>query len=316
MCEPAAHGHETHCQRRSRWIRFSIRLAMSLALIAIFLSRTSWEQLASMAHQVDLGPLILALVAFLIVAGLEIARLRFLFHTESVSRLFRIHCVGHAIAFAGPGLAGADAYRALSLRGSAGSVLRSATLIVITRLIGIGLTLTSAVAAAFVWPALRTHTSSLARLSVDFQPVSLLIIGVVASTIAIGAAAPATRRWAGRWIRDVHSTAASVSAFQWGQIAAVSGGIVACRAAVVQLLSAAVGAPTHFVPAVFAAGLATVAAILPLTLGGVGAREGALAVSLIWVGIPESVAIAIALANRAFLLLPTITGALFLRATR
>lgn len=285
---------------------FLLRLAVSLALLGAIVwivdGAGLWRRLASADFRWFALAVACGLVANVVAAWRWVAIARGLALTTRTGVLLVAYGRGVALNAVLPGaMLGGDAYRTLALERLGNPLLKSAASVALDRLSGLWVLF---VLSGCAWLALAGNDDAIGAAA----PLHLGGIG-------LAAAAPFAARWlndrlglppetwAARFLRLLAETARFARltllpslAIQLATVAALWASLQAVAAEASPLYLAAVAAPVFFVAA------------LPLSVGGYGTREAALAGYWLLAGLPVEAAVAGALLNG---LAATLQGALW-----
>jgi uncharacterized membrane protein YbhN (UPF0104 family) len=256
-------------------------------------------------------PLAGAAAGYAVVVLCDALRLRAAFDLRRGEAL-RLTLVGLFFGNFTPGMVGADVYKITALARGTG-LARPLALAALLRAAGLLAVLLPAVlvlllapgrfAAALVPPGWSTGPWPL-RLAL----AGLLALALLAMAWQWGRGVPRLRRFRD----DLSAALAGVGPGKLVHLVLLSLAVAGARAASLLLLAASVGGAVQPAEAIVLGALSTAAVALPLSLGGLGVAEGALAAGLVLLGLPRPAAVAAALLNRALLWAPAAAGGLLL----
>ena len=272
--------------------------------------------MASALDRIRVGAFGLALLSFLSIAALEMMRLRVVLTPFGLrwTQLVRLHVIGAFFGNFLPGQLGADLYKVVVLRPFDQSVARPLTLVLLLRAIGL------AVLLAAVLLGLPIYGPALLQQGLSLRPglgvPVLAAIGATAIVVTLALSRPRFRRVLAERAARFSSRAREASLALTGRNVAVLVGlsmlVLVARALVVYFLAAAVGSTLPLADAVFVVALATLITLVPISFAGWGLREGAVTLLLVQLALTYEEAVLVALTGRAFLLLLSAAGGIWL----
>lgn len=288
--------------------KFALRLAVSLALLAAIIWAVDgaglWSRLANADFRWFSLAVLLGILANVVSAWRWLIIARHLNLTASARTLLPAYGKGVTLNTLLPGATlGGDAYRALVLQKLGNPMLKAAASVALDRLSGLWALF---VISGFAWLALMV----IAPATVPAASIQLHLVGIGGAIIAPFVAralharlALAPPSWPARFLRLLAETArfARITFFtsalvQIATLAALGCALRAVSSEVPLLYLSAIGAPVFL------------AAALPVSVGGYGTREAALAAYWLLAGLPVDVAVAGALLHG---LAVTLQGALW-----
>jgi glycosyltransferase 2 family protein len=302
--------------RRRGWLRALAGLALLALVIAFARPR---EALAAL-RQADPLPLAGAAAGYAAVVLCDALRLRAAFDL-GMGEALRLTLVGLFFGNFTPGMVGADVYKVTALARGAG-LARPVALAALLRLVGLLAVLVPAVLVLLLAPGRFAATLQAPGWNVGARPLHLMLLILL---LLLGLAA--AWRWGRRaprllrWRQELSSAFVGVGRKRLALLVLLSLGVAGARAASLLLLAASVGGASGAggtvgaitaAEAVVLGAVATAAVALPLSLGGLGVTEGALAAGLVLLGLGRPEAVAAALLNRALLWVAAAVGGLLL----
>ncbi len=291
-------------------------LVVTASLLGWLLWRVDWLSLTSALARMRLDAASLALFSFGLIAVLEMMRLRVVLESFGLSwaELARMHVIGAFFGNFLPGQLGADVYKVVIMRPFDGGVARPLSLVLLLRAIGLIVLLAAALAGVLIYgPALVQRGAFLrpgfglavpAAIGATAIAVVLVLRYVLLSTAL---AEHATRFWS-----RARGALQMLTGRDLAGLIGLSILILVARAGVVYFLTVAVGAMLEFTDAVFVVALATLITLVPISFAGWGLREGAVTLLLVELAIAYEQAVLVALTGRAFILLLSGVGGLWL----
>lgn len=270
----------------SRVLLALIRSTFALIVVGLLVSRVDWSEALAAVATVRLVPFGGALGLAMVNPIIEAARLRSAFGRGRIGvyTALRLIVVGAAYGSATPGQIGSEAYRAIALRNTAGGLLPSAVILGLIKLIGIA----AVVAGAFVGGFFHAdHISELLTRLVGELRVHLGPIIMIAGTLVAGCVVWLlySRRYRDavgpfRATSTIFRTLAEFDPRRLMEIVGWSVLLVALRTVVLILCVNSVGGGISPTAGIFIACCTTLATSLPVTVAGIGVREGTIALLL------------------------------------
>jgi len=294
-----------------------LRALAGLALLALVIAFARPREALAALRQADPLPLAGAAAGYAVVVLCDALRLRAAFGL-GVGEALRLTLVGLFFGNFTPGMVGADVYKVTALARGAG-LARPVALAALLRLVGLLAVLVPAVLVLFLAPGRFAATLQAPRWNVGARPLFLvlLVLAVLLGLAAVwrwGRRAPRVLRWR----QELSSALVGVGRKRLALLVLLSLGVAGARAASLLLLAASVGGTGGAGGAVTAAeavvlgAVATAAVALPVSLGGLGVTEGALAAGLVLLGLGRPASVAAALLNRALLWAAAAVGGVLL----
>jgi glycosyltransferase 2 family protein len=299
---------------RRRW-SLLLRALCAIALVALLVFGIDWHSLPYQLSHVSWPPALLAMAglgAHFIVSpwkwqqALRMHRLEF-----SLSYLLRANGTGFFLNNFFPSAIGGDAYRVFRTLPSDGQRPRALSAVIVERLVGFAALLFLGGIGALLW----FSESAVAR-----TYLALISAGAVLSAI-LGAAL--YRGWFKRLTDRVRHRAAFEAVRYnieyllrggrfWISLIAISLLFQLIAIANVYLLFQALGTPVSLPACALIGAVSMLAAILPISINGIGVFEGSFAGTAVALGVPYEPALAVALLIRLLVLPPSLVfGALY-----
>ncbi len=282
-----------------------LRILTGVLLLAVLLVANPAPLLTALRGG-DLARLAAAVVPFVAVLLLDALRFALLFEPYHLRYRTAVR-VSLASMFVGsftPGSLGGEAYRVYFLHRRAPGLVRPIALTVLLRLTGIGASLSLAGLYFAVYPGRIARGKDL--LQIRWSETAQSAVGWIGLLLAAGLgvvmASPGGRALCRRaGVALAEASKGARRPLQLVGLALASLLVAAGRIAYLFLLARAFS-PHLFLPDLAPVAAATaVAGALPITIGGLGTQEGALAAGLVLIGLPYPEAVAISLLNRGFL---------------
>ncbi len=290
----------------SRWLG----IVLGAALLAVLLLLAHPGRLLATLRAGDPLPAAAAVVPFAAVLLLEALRIALLFEPYNLGygTALRVTLASMFFGSFTPGTLGGEVYKVYFAHRRAPGLARPIALTVLLRLAGVGATLVLAALYCAVYPERISGAWGKELQQARWGGPSPAVLAAAAFLLAAGAALGlASPRGRALWRRARAALAEAGRALRRIRPAQIPGltlvSLLIAAARVVYLYLLA----RSFAPDVFLPDLAPVAAAgvlagaIPLTLGGLGMQEGALAAGLVLFGLHYPEAIAASLLNRGFL---------------
>ncbi len=276
-------------KRAERWIR-ALRLITAVVLIALILRYVDWPELINTMLRLRLPEAAAAVAAFAAVSLVEAQRLRQVLTPRQIpyAVALKIHVIGSAPANVTPAQIGGDAYRIFRLGGGDFDLLTISARIALLRVLGVLLVVpVAAVALTASAPLLALLRSGLSRWLTAEPAWWLLALLLAAATAGLWLSARLARRYAGLLSGIGPTTVA--------RLLLASLLMLALRSATIALLCRSLGLGTSLTDALLVTCLAILATALPISIAGIGVREGAIVglLTAIGAGYEESVGVAL-----------------------
>lgn len=286
----------------------SLHLVLGFAVLAWLLLLAKPVRLLGTFRDSDPVFAVAAAVPFVGVLLLEAVRIELLFqpYDWSFRTALRVTMASMFFGSFTPGALGGEAYKVSFAQERVPGLARPIALVLVLRLAGLGATLALAALYGVTYPGRILGAGDL--LQARWYGPSPGALGLAAVLLAAGLGLALASPWgralgrpawpalveAGRALRLIRPARIT-------GLALVSLLIAAARILYLDLLARSF-APALFLPDLaLVAAAATIAGAVPVTLGGLGTQEGALAAGLILFGLPYPDAIAASLLNRGFL---------------
>jgi glycosyltransferase 2 family protein len=306
-----------HDSRGRSRLFFFLKLAIGLGLVAALLSRMDSAVLLEAIGRYDLFPLLgtttLTLSSFIIAS----ARWKILIPEVAYGQLLRYSLIGQFYSVLLPGQIAGEAVKAWRISRGAANGPKLVASVLLDRVIGlIGLLIVAA------WGILAVHDNLSRSLLVP-------VIGLVAALV-LGMFALASSRIfrlcshvlhvAGSRSRRLRRGASQVlmlltgwrdyTRAPWRLLAALLLGVMfqLLAVSIYAWLASSLGIQIGFHHWMWIAGVTSIAVLLPLSIGGIGLREGALIALLAKFGVPGESAVALSLGIFSLMLMAAAAG--------
>ncbi len=295
-----------------------VKLAIAALLLTLVLRPAEWGVLRQSLAGLRLGLLGLGILSFLLIAVVEVWRLRTALAGFALGwvELLRLHLVGTFFGSCLPGRFGADLYQTRYLSSRAGGFERPLSLIVLMRAVGLLILAVAALVSIAmhdreldVWLGSQVSPRSP-------SPLFFVVLGLTA-LLAIGIGARSGIRSAVRsrlraFRRELLNSLRALSGARLAVLVLLSILQLALRASVIGSLVAAVGFSVDSAEAVLVTALGTLLTLVPISFSGIGLREAAVTALLHYLEIPYEDAVVVALLGRGLMILVAGLGGLWL----
>jgi uncharacterized membrane protein YbhN (UPF0104 family) len=283
-----------------------------------------WQQFSETLTAARWLYVLIGLGTVLLIALLEAGRIGVAFKAHGVgwAESLRLHVIGTLFGSVLPGQVGNDAYKVFKLRHKAGGFIQPTAVLIGLRTCGLmALVAGAAVSGAAYWNDLSDLFSLRAGWwrsgGYWLMALAVAVVGVAALTLSW--AAYDQRKAGGQTIvsRLVDARAQARAAFQalgWGPIGMIfwlSGIIVLVRTGTLLVITWAVDANLAFLGAMLVATMAALGTQLPVSIAGLGVREGLIVILMTQLGVGYEQAVVAALISRAFIVAVTVIGAIW-----
>lgn len=309
---------ESRQQQRSRSRSiFALKLVIGASLIGLLMARMDGHAIVTAFRRYDAATLAIATALTFLGIGVASLRWKLLVPEVPYLRLLRYSLIGQFYSVVLPGQVAGEAVKAWRISRGAIDPHRLVASVLIDRVVGlIGLLL---VAAAGITLTRDTFSEHLLLPMVGLA--STLVVGLFALAV------PSVYRFAARlihhagvWTPRLRHIAAKALLFlgawrdyaqsPWRLALSLIFGVIFQLLAVGIYLLLAINmgidiAATHWM---WIAGVTAIAVLLPLSIGGIGLREGVLVAMLAQFGIPGEIAFALSLGVFGILLLVAVAG--------
>ncbi len=306
--------------RRGRWL-LAVKAAVSIGLLAWLVSgvasREGMPVLVARASSVAPGPVVAAVGLHLTAVLAGVLRWRVLLQARGLAQplpwLVRSFLIGRFVGAFTPSTAGLDGFRAIEVARRTGDAAGSASVMVVEKLFGL-------VGMAVVCAALAP-LGALDGLGPMVLPVTFGVAAVAASGIALLHAPAVLKALAARAPGPLHGPAGRAAdalarhPLGWSRSMVALGLGVASHLALSATFAAAGAALAVDVSwgTLLSVGNATVVAVLlPVSIGGIGVREGVAVALLSGAGVSTSEAVLVALTGYVTGQVPALLGGLLL----
>jgi uncharacterized membrane protein YbhN (UPF0104 family) len=261
----------------------------------------------------------------ILLALLEAARIAVTFRAYQVGWVesLRLHVIGGLFGNVLPGQLGSDAYKVVRLRRKAGGLIRPTALLIALRLCGLlALVVGATISGMMYWNELNDGfiIQSAWSMRTAYWLAILIVIVVGISVLTLTWTVHDRRERRGRAIVNgfTYARAQARAAFQelgWksvGVILALSGVLMLVRTGMLLAIAESVQAELGFLGAMLVATMAALGTQLPISVAGLGVREGLIVILMSQLGVGYDQAFLAALISRAFVVMIAFSGAMWL----
>jgi len=298
-----------------RRILIGIKLCLGLAIVGFLLAELHFDELGALLRSGQPGRLWLSVLAFFAaMVGFQALRLHWLVrhHTGGLWQSYKLFFIGALFNNLLPSNVGGDAVRLLYLHRMGAGVGQPLALLLLHRISGLGVLLCG----GFLYVLLRGQrlAALMGPLRAELPQIpAVLAVGVLALLAVTAVLLLRRSRLVERLAtiaRDAATAIATIRASDWWVLIALTVGFHALRLLGLSAAVSALGSDADALDLIFVLAVAAVAALLPISIAGLGLVEGSLSLLLVAFGVGKAAAIAAALINRAVLLLVALLGAL------
>ncbi len=287
-----------------------LKLALGVALIAWLLSQLDFAELARLSRAGDVADLLLGLGAFVVaLAGFQALRLHVLVrrHTGSLSTSYKLFFVGALFNNLLPSNVGGDAVRLLYLRDMGGGVGGPLALLLLHRLTGLGVLLVGATFYVLARPARALGLLAGGEAAIDPGTALLVVLaGLVVGSLLLMLGLRLQR--VRKLLADAAGAVRSLSWSDWAALLLLTGLFQAARLVGFLFIARYLGQLADPFDTIFVLAAAAVAALLPISIAGLGVMEGSISYLFVAFGMDPAAAISAAFAHRLALLLMALVG--------
>lgn len=306
-----------HQQRRRSRVIFVLKLVVGASLIGLLLARMNGQAIGAAFQRYNASALAAAIALTFLGTGVASLRWKLLVPEVPYLRLLRYSLIGQFYSVVLPGQVAGEAVKAWRISRGAIDPTRLVASVLIDRVVGlIGLLLVATAGIAL------TRDAFAGRL---LLPMAGLASALVAGLFAL--AVPSVYRLASRlihhagaWAPRLGHIAAKALLFlgawrdyaqsPWRLTLSLVFGVIfqLLGVAIYLLLANNMGIEIAAAHWMWIAGVTAIAVLLPLSIGGIGLREGALVAMLAQFGIPGESALALSLGIFGIMLLLAVAG--------
>ena len=274
-------------------VQNGLKIALGVGLLALLLSAVEPRELLATLKNAAPLPLAGSFAAFLVMNLFEGWRTQIVFERYRLSfgTALRITLVGTFLGNFTPGMVGADLYKIYFLNRRERGFARPVALLLLLRVLGM------------IWVFGLAGVGLLAGHGWRTGPLAggVLALGIGDRLRAV--------------VRELQEAVRQVRAPQLGALILLSGGVAVTRALSLWWLILAFTDGLLFWDMAVVVAVSTIANVVPLTIGGLGLQEGAIAAGLVLYGAARPDAVAASLLNRVFTWAISVPGAIaFLRS--
>jgi uncharacterized protein (TIRG00374 family) len=294
-------------------VRNALKVLVSLALITWLLYDIDYEQFTKIVRKGNPKFFMAALAILAVGFFMQAYRLHVLIRslTHGLGHSLKIFFLGFFFNNLLPSSIGGDAVRMFYLKRSGNSAWGTPfSMLLFHRLIGFLVLLTGGVIYSFFRFA-KVKSLIADQLNVEFAASYLKVfiaLGILASVLILSYF---FRQKLRDFLRNCQWALNNLQAYEYALVTILAAGFHFCRMAGFSLLLLFFNQPIPLVEWIFILFATAIIALIPISLGGLGVVEGTIATLLGIYGVIDSAAIGVALINRGFLILVSLTGGLF-----
>jgi uncharacterized membrane protein YbhN (UPF0104 family) len=280
----------------------ALRIAVAAILTVLIFAYVDWPGLRAALRSVQLPAVAAATAAFAGISILEAIRLRLVLRPRALPLLhaFKLHLIGSAFANVTPAQLGGDAYKIVRLGREGHELVPLSVRIASLRVLSIGIV---AIVAGVTLVLNRDRFPDL----LHFVDASPGLFGWLGLLLLAGAAAgvwrargPLRRYLLRQQLKPDAGTVAS--------LAVVSTTMLALRGVTLFFLCWSVALPIDATDALLVTSLAMLAAVVPISVAGIGIREGVIIGLLTTLSASYEQALTVALLGRALMIALGLAG--------
>ena len=299
--------------KRLLWLL--VKGIVTAGLIAVLLVRIDWGEVGVALRQVQGRFLGVALLSYFLITALDVVRLWIVLSPLGLGwmGLWRLQLASAFFGHFLPTQLGPDVYKVAALRSVEGSLSWPMVLIFFLRLLGLlVMVIATAVSTVMLWPAVSAwiEQESVSWRFAGAGPYYLL--GLLLGGVGLGLLFFAFRhtfwRHYSRFRKRIIDVLSTLAGIQVTTLVILSCVIVAARVFTIYFLALAVGAHLSMMESLFLIGYVSLAMLLPITIAGLGLREGAIVLCMVLFGALYGHAVLVAFLARAFMLLLALAG--------
>ena len=307
----------------SRWLAAG-KAATGVAVLFWVLRSVDLARVGETVRHCRVAPLVVGLAALALSVAFQVARLHTLIHrlVPSPFESVRITLGGFLFNQLLPGGLGGEGYRALRLKALSRRWSIAIGLVTLERATGfLVLLIPGAVLAWLDRDRLRRALAGRAPRHLLPSSPGAEIVWIVGALAVLAAAILAYRLSGGLRARLARSLAETRAAFAWLSlrrylaVVALSLGYQVLQVEGIRWLVSSFGATVSFFDATVVVALTMVVSLVPVSLGSLGVKEGAIVLGLGVYGVGSATGLAVALFNRLVLLVLALAGGLLLTST-
>lgn len=298
-----------------RWqqVQNALKVLVSLALITWLLYNINYEQFIRIIKQGDPKFFVMATGVLAVGFAMQAYRLHILIRslTYGLGHSFRIFFIGFFFNNLLPSSIGGDAVRMFYLKRSGNSPWGTPfSMLFFHRLIGFAVLLTGGLVYTF-FRFQKVKALIADQLNIDFSASYFKVLVAIGFLAAIAVVGYFFRRKLAEFLKNCQWAINNLRAHEYAMVTLLAAGFHFCRMAGFSLFLIFFNQPIPLTDWIFILFATAMIALVPISLGGLGVVEGTIAGLLGLYGVIDSAAIGVALLNRAFLILVSLTGGLF-----
>jgi len=293
---------------------------VTIILLTWLFGKLDWGSIADTLQTINTNYIGASLIIFSLISLLEAFRLKVAFNQSDLEYLdyLRAQVIGSVFGNITPGQLGGDIYKVMVLKESNRSIVKPAIVMLLLR--GLGLTvlliaLLISIIASWeimqIWVsegvAIQTHAIDTWK---TFVLIGALII--VSALLFYKYVREKIKKIFVEFISLFNKMKGRLFSTQTSLLFISTIMILLVRIAVLNCLVLAVGRDIELAALVMVTTLATIGTLLPISISGIGVREGIIVVLLQKLAMPYESAILVAFISRLYLLLVALIGAMWL----
>jgi glycosyltransferase 2 family protein len=310
--EPGRPAHVRALWRRPGVLR-GVRIGVSLTLLAVLLFGVDWPAVLAHLEQLSAAIAIVVMVAFAVQLGVSAWKWQWALriHEQKFSLVFltRIQVIAFFLNNFLPTSIGGDAYRIYRTIPTQPPKSRAVSAVLLERLVGVSVLLLLGLAGA-LW---LYSSSALARAYVACAVAGAVIVVAVGALIRARSAKWQNSNWLRtRWLAPVTENVRTIARARgaWVPLIGVSLLFQATAILILYEMFVAVGAHVGLAQSALIAATAGVAAVIPVSINGLGIVEATIAGTAVAVGVSYEAGLLVAVLMRVLLIPLTLLAGL------
>lgn len=312
----------SHTVKRAGFLLAALKATIGVVILVLLFAKVEWRLLYESMANIRLEYVILALGCFILVILSESIRLMSVFRQYSLGFLssLRMNVIGSVFGVLTPAQVGSDIYKVYAIRDSQYGLIQPAMLIIFVRLTGLLVLLLSLSLALYmnrgeIEELLLLYTSG-KELAAQYNIIIYsLVMLLIIMTVFLFIRKSGSGKMNERIDTVLKAFDKARNCLSWKVILSVlilSFVIMLLRVAMIDSLIAAVGYDLKVGSVLLVVSLAMISMMLPISISGVGVREGVIVLLLVAFLVPYEEAAIVALASRVFLLIMALSGVVWM----
>lgn len=287
-----------------------LKIVFALTLVGLLIYLGDPQRLLRVSLDINPLYLTLALIAFLGLLFFEGCRLRLTLARFGAGARDSVYLLFVGLFFANlmPGNLGAEAYRVMYLRSKGYGAAAPAAILAVGKIAGLLSVLLPAIVYILVeWQNFGKRLVTFSE-SLDLSNLALVFIGIALVVPIAICSSKTVRGRVKHSIWKMREAVFSITKAEALLLFLISLVTQLMRMAMVGLLVVAYGGAIYVSDLIPVTALTVLSMFFPVGMGGLGIREGALAGSLFFFGVPVTIGVGVALMSRVFLYIAGFVG--------